>query len=79
MATFTIRNVPAHVHAAIKHLAAKNHRSMEAEIRTILIAIAAKENGQGLGQKLRARFAGALGDELTELRDPSPIEGPAFD
>lgn len=78
MATLTIRKVPETVHAAIKRLAKKHHRSTEAEVRAILAAIAAKETGQGFGQILRARWGDALGDDLSNLRDHSPAEGAKF-
>jgi plasmid stability protein len=79
MATLTIRNVPDPVHAAIRRMAEKHHRSAEAEVRAILTAVAAKELGVGLGQTLRARWGDALGDDLSNLRDQSPAEPAAFE
>jgi plasmid stability protein len=38
MATLTVRNVPEKVHAALRINAAKNGRSIEAEVREILAA-----------------------------------------
>ncbi len=38
MATLTVRNVPSAVHAALRTKAAKNGRSVEAELREIIAA-----------------------------------------
>lgn len=78
MATLTIRNVPTSVHASLRRIAKKHRRSLEAEIRAILTSIAAAEMGQGLGQQLHAQFSDVYGDELSELRDQSPVEGAVF-
>lgn len=40
MATLTIRNVPARVHQALRRRAAENARSVEAEVRALLAAVA---------------------------------------
>lgn len=43
MATLTVRNVPDKVHAALRVQAAKNGRSVEAEVREILTAASLAE------------------------------------
>ena len=79
MATLTIRNLPDPVHAAIRRMADKHHRSTEAEVRAILSAVAAKEVGAGLGQTLRARWSDATGDDFADVRDQSPAKPAVFE
>lgn len=79
MATITIRNLPDEIHKHIKTRATKNQRSTEAEVRAILATIAAKEAGEGFGQHLRSFFIGCTGDELSDLRDQTPVEGADFE
>lgn len=79
MATFTVRNVPDAVHAAITRRARKHNRSAEAEIRNILASAVASEMGTGFGQSLRARWGNVLGEELSDLRDQTPAAPPDFE
>lgn len=63
MATLTIRGLDPALHERLRVKAAKNGRSMEAEVRAILrerLMQAADE--RGLGSRIRARFQGLEGD-----------------
>ena len=75
MASITIRRLPESVHRALKLRAARNGRSTEAEVRTILAAATQAADDQvSLGTRLAsvAQEAAALTDEeicqLEELR-----------
>lgn len=79
MGNMTIRNIPEPIHNALRERATLNRRSIEAEVRTILVhSIMVSESG-GFGQKIRARFADCLGDELDLKRDKAPGEAAVFE
>jgi len=74
MSTITIRGLDDSVVRALKIRAAREGRSMEAEVRSILIAsVAGSDDEYGFGTLLAATFAG-LGPleapERTELAEP---------
>lgn len=74
MGSMTIRNLPDEVHDHLRVQAASNSRSIEAEVRAILVnSYVAKHTG-GFGQQLRSRFQdmGVIGDELDLKRDMKP-------
>ena len=74
MPTMTIRNLPDEVHDHLRTRAYTNGRSLEAEVRAILVhSYVAKHTG-GFGQQLRARFerAGLIGDDPIVTRDAAP-------
>ena len=73
MGNMTIRNLPDEVHDHLRRQAVSNNRSIEAEVRAILVnSYVAKHTG-GFGQQLRSRFQsmGVIGDELDLKRDNS--------
>ena len=78
MPAVTIRNLSNQTHQALKIRAAQNHRSTEAEIRSILDAAAAKPE-KGLGTMLYELGQKYGGIELDVERDKSPIEPAVFD
>jgi antitoxin FitA len=81
MTTLTIRNVDAAIKERLRVRAARNGRSMEAELRQILSDTLAPESGRelNLAEAIRRRFAPLGGVDL----DPHPRvpvgEPPEFD
>ena len=74
MAAVSIRDLDDHVRDGLRQRAARNGRSMEAEIRAILTdAVSAPEKSMGLGEALLARFQSVGG---VDLRPPSRTEPP---
>lgn len=78
MATITVRDLPEDVRAALKRRAALNHRSMEAEVRTILTDTVLDV---GWMQTLIAvaedyRDSGGLDLEVPDRELPRPVELP---
>ena len=81
MATLTIRNVDPAIKERLRVRAARNGRSMEAELRAILTdAIASAPSREvNLAEAIRRRFAPFGGVEL-ELPPRAPVrEPPRFD
>ncbi len=76
MASVTIRNISDAVHRALKLRAARNHRSLAAEIREILENAVTPE--LGLGSQLAALGRRFGGIELNITRDTRPIEPADF-
>ena len=70
MTTLTIRNVDAAIKERLRVRAARNGRSMEAELRQILSDMLAPESGRepNLAEAIRRRFAPLGGVDL----DPHP-------
>lgn len=65
MATLTIRHLDEELRARLRVRAAQQGRSMEAEVREILRDALAKPAGpDGLGSRIRQRFASLGGVEL---------------
>ncbi len=62
MATLTIRGLDDQVKADLRLRAARNGRSMEAEVREILTHAVAPVSRAGLGRRLRDRFRGLEAD-----------------
>ena len=75
MATLTIRNVDPALEERLRLRAARNGRSVEAELRCILSATLGKERNPGvdLAEAIRRRFLPLGGIEL-ELHPPVPVE-----
>ena len=82
MATLTIRNIDTAMKERLRVRAARHGQSMEAELRTILNEVLARDDEHGapnLAEAIRRRFAPLGGVEL-EPHPPVPIgEPPAFD
>jgi plasmid stability protein len=85
MGSITIRNIPDEVHRALRVRAARNGRSAEAEIRSILEQAAKPAGRLKLGSLLTsfAQEAGGLTDEeaarFDRLRDRTPAEPITFE
>jgi antitoxin FitA len=61
----SIRNLDDHVLERLRVRAARHGRSMEAEVRAILVdAVREPDGGPNLGQAIMERFAGLGGVEL---------------
>ena len=67
MPTLTIRNLPDHVHAALRVRAAKNGRSMEEEVRVVLASAAANENKPD--EDVQADIAGRVAKAQAMVRE----------
>lgn len=77
MATLTIRNVDATVKDRLRLRAARNRRSLEAELRAIVTEVAGTEGRAevNLAEAIRRRFAPLGGVEL-ELPPREPARAP---
>lgn len=83
MAVLTVRNVPDHVHRALRVRAAERGRSMEAEVREILeAAVLPTERIQigdalvSLGRELELSETDV--EHLDEIRDRTPAQPMTF-
>ncbi|WP_298571950.1 plasmid stabilization protein [uncultured Aliiroseovarius sp.] len=74
MGNMSIRNLPDEIHEALKHRAAQNNRSAEAEVRALLVETFEAEQKGGFGTRLRACFEGIEGDELDIARDKTAAQ-----
>jgi len=82
MATLTIRNVDTTVKERLRVRAAQHGRSMEAELRAILLEAIGTEPKReaNLAEAIRRRFAPFGGVEDIEAHPPVPMrEPPRFD
>ncbi len=71
MKALSIRNLPDDVYAALKAMAAANHRSMQEQVRCLIEREARLAAGSGLAgaRAWRARLAGrSLGDSVEDVR-----------
>ena len=79
MANMTVRNLPDEVHARRRAQAQLNGRSLEAEVRSILVhAVIAASDG-GFGHRPRERYGRHLGGGLAVERDQSANQLSLFD
>jgi antitoxin FitA len=78
MGNMVVRNLPDDVHDQLREQAAMNKRSVEAEVRFILVQAVTSAHSGGFGQRLRQRFQGVLGDELSIERDNIPSDPDMF-
>jgi antitoxin FitA len=81
MAAVTIRNLSDETHRALKLRAARNNRSAEAEMRTILEDAARPAGRLRLGTmlteiSLKIGLTNADVDALDQMRDTTPAEPP---
>lgn len=82
--SLTIRNVPDDVHRALKQQAARNGRSLDAEVRAILASAVRPETRIRLGDALSALsrqigLTNADFDALERVRDRTPDVPMGFD
>ena len=76
MATLSIRDLDDDLKAELRIRAARNGRSMEAEVREILRAVLTRPaDGPGMGTRIRQRFAGP--DDLS-IEPPARAEPARF-
>lgn len=80
MATLTIRNLPEETRRALKERAARNDRSMEAEVREILQSVVASQ-GVNVGRQLLDAMAEirALGGVELDIPAREAIQPVEFD
>jgi plasmid stability protein len=76
MASITIRNLDENVKKALRKRAAENHRSMEAEARSIILCeLLRHRSSQTLVERIREIWAGTEGLEgIIPPRDKTPVE-----
>lgn len=79
MGNMTVRNLPDEVHERLRAQASLNKRSLEAEIRSILVQSVISSSAGGFGNRLRERYGEFLGDDLTIERDQSSSEPGHFE
>jgi plasmid stability protein len=79
MAVLTVRNLPDEVHRALKERALGNGRSMQSEVRTILIDALWDSGHLKFGSYIAARAGELGGVDLNIERDRSPIEPATFE
>lgn len=79
MGNMTVRNLPDEVHERLRAQARLNKRSLEAEIRSILVQSVISSSAGGFGNRLRERYGKFLGDDLTIERDQSSSEPGHFE
>lgn len=77
-ANITIRHLPVELLDRLRAQAEANKRSLEAEVRSILIQAVVASSGGGLGHRMRARYGDYLGDDLSVERDQTESETGAF-
>ncbi len=76
MAQLTVRNVDDKVYETLKARAARNHRSLEAEVRTLLEKAARDERREeflrwtaALREEIRPHYSGNATADIREERD----------
>lgn len=82
MASLTVRGIPEAEKEAMRVRAARNGRSMEAELRCIIHEAVKSDPDQdtgGLGTAIHRRFAPYGGVDLPDHPDMPVREPPAFD
>lgn len=79
MANMTVRNLPDEVHERLRAQAETNHRSLEAEVRSILVQSVIASSEGGFGHRIRERFGRLLGDELAVEREQATSQLSLFD
>lgn len=79
MSAIVVRNLPGETHRALKQRAAKNGRSTEAEIRSILENAVRPTDRLRIGSALAAFGEELDGAELEFRRDPSPVDPASFE
>ncbi|WP_299843735.1 hypothetical protein [uncultured Jannaschia sp.] len=73
-----LRNLPGEVHDRLRAQAARNGRSLEAEVRSVFIQSVIAASSGGFGQRLRARFGRDLDGDLAVRQDAAPSEPGLF-
>jgi len=80
VASLTIRGLAAGLHGRLRVRAARNGRSMEAEVRAILEEqLRDPAPAAGLGSRVHARFAAIEGPEIEFTRSEELPRAAAFD
>jgi antitoxin FitA len=80
MATLTVRGLAAELHALLRIRAARNGRSMEAEVRSILEEqLRAPQPTTGWGSRVHARFVDIAADDIEFVRAPDRPRAAEFD
>lgn len=76
MAQLTVRNVDDKVYETLKSRAARNHRSLEAEVRAVLERVARDERREeflrwtaALREEVRPHYSGSATADIREDRD----------
>jgi plasmid stability protein len=79
LAAISVRNLDDHVKERLRIRAARHGRSMESEIRAILVeAVREPDDADGLFQAMLDRFGEVGGVELELLPRTTPVRAAAF-
>ena len=79
VANITITDLPDELHERLRAQAEANKRSLEAEVRSILIQSVIASSDGGFGFQMRERYGDHLGDELSVERDQSTSRSDIFE
>lgn len=79
LANISVRNLPDDVRDRLRDQATSNGRSLEAEVRSILIHSVIASSEGGFGHRIRERYGRLLGDDLSVERDTSANQPGLFD
>lgn len=79
MANMTVRNLPDEIRDRLRAQAKSNQRSLEAEVRSILIQSAIASSDGGFGQRIRERYGRHLGEDLAVERDQTASQPGLFE
>ena len=79
MANMTVRNLPDEIHERLKNQASTNSRSLEAEVRSILVQSVIASSDGGFAHRIRERYGRYLGDDLSVGRDQSSSQPGLFE
>jgi antitoxin FitA len=79
MGSITVRSLSQTTHKRLKARAARNGRTLEAEVRRILEETVSSKKEAGVGSQLAALGRSFGGIELTITRDKTPAEPVKFE
>lgn len=75
----TVRNLPDEIYDRLRAQAKSNGRSLEAEVRSILMQSVIASSDGGFGHRIRERYGRYLGNDLTVERDLTASQPSLFD
>lgn len=79
MGMITVRNVDDSVKRALRERAARHGRSMEAEVRSILVDAVSRQDAPNLYESIRTHFEGSDWDPaIADVRDAAPQRDVTF-
>lgn len=79
MGNMAIRNLPDETHEWLREQARRHGRSLEEEVRSILVHANRASIGKGFGSHLSSRFDEVRGDDLAFPRESRPDTPMSFE